>query len=259
MKSARLGNIVVSFNESNHTYTDNLGRKYISVTTLINSQFQKFDTEAHAVRVAIREGVSKEEVIARWKQKGEETRDLGTRAHKLAESIFLRTPLPVPDSDQERRLFAMIWDACSKLRDMWVFHEAEMIVFDPEYLIAGQIDLMMIEPGNTEKIGINWITDWKTCESLTDDSYGKFGLPPISHYRDSKISKYTLQVRIYEWMFRKMCGHPLTSQGMTDCGIIHVHHSLSAPRWISVERVDREIELIMQHRKQQIGGQTWAS
>lgn len=58
----------LTFTEEDHRYFDNEGRDYVSVTTLVKSAFPKFDAQAAAKRVSLREGGGPHGVLAPWER-----------------------------------------------------------------------------------------------------------------------------------------------------------------------------------------------
>ena len=81
---------LISFDEANHTYTYE-GQNFISVTTLIDNYFSHFEVEKIAAKKAAKMGVSPEILIEEWRQKGDESRQLGTTLHSrpIKSIIFL--------------------------------------------------------------------------------------------------------------------------------------------------------------------------
>ncbi len=248
MRCAEQSGTVVTFTESDHSYRDNRGGQYRSVTQIVNSLFPKFDADGNALRVALREGTTKEDVLARWKQAGNESRETGTAAHALAEAIFLGQDLPQPKNERERHAFKLIWDATSRLKSIWKHLIAEALIFSEQYRIAGQVDEIMIENGTVQAPKV-WIIDWKTNKEISRNNYGRFASAPIAHVPDHNFAKYTLQLRLYERIIldEKILAMRGVTNPATDCGIVHVPPSAAEPIWIPVPRCDAEIDAIIKH------------
>ena len=76
---------LISFEESEHVYTHQQLGRFDSWTETISSYFNPFDTDSVAASVAQKEGIQKEEVIARWEHQTE----LGTQLHANIERFLL--------------------------------------------------------------------------------------------------------------------------------------------------------------------------
>ena len=52
-----LENCKITFTEDDHSYIDNIGKKYVSVTTLVANAFPKFDSDLQAEKYAKKNGL----------------------------------------------------------------------------------------------------------------------------------------------------------------------------------------------------------
>jgi ATP-dependent exoDNAse (exonuclease V) beta subunit len=253
MKASRQGNTTVTLNEQNHTYTDQNGKAYKPATKFVESFFPRFDSDANALRVAIKEGTSKDAILARWKATAQASCEAGTRTHVLAESILTKQPLQQPASESERKRFSCVWNACQMLdRVGWKPFFCEWLIFSPRHGIAGTVDLIMIEDASkTVSEGKIWILDWKTNKAIDrNNKYGQFALEPIKHVPDCNFAKYTFQLRLYERIINEenlMCGS--SGNADTDCAIIWIPPESETPEFIPVPRIDTELDAILSARK----------
>jgi ATP-dependent exoDNAse (exonuclease V) beta subunit len=192
--------ITITFDPAAHRYETDLCKDFISVTTLVKTFANPFDTEKNAARVAARDGRTVEEVVRDWKDKAAASCRLGTRVHETAEAAILGQSAPhSPETDQERDLMATAWQACTDLLDAgWVPVQPELIVFSENYGVGGTIDLP-IRDGD----GMLWILDWKTNAKIDREGFaGAMCRHPMSHLPDCAFTSYSLQLATYERLLR---------------------------------------------------------
>jgi hypothetical protein len=218
----------ITFDPDNHSYTDNTGKRYTSATEFVKQCFEPFDEMAAAERIAKRDNRIEAEIISEWRAKAKASADYGTNVHAYAESLVLGMTPPEPGTSQERRAFQIVDKAMTHLERHYEFLGAEQIVFDPLFDLAGTIDL----PARNKATGAIAILDWKTCEDITDDSFGKFAFEPIQNIRDSKVSHYALQLSLYGWMLtdQQYSAYP-TAGDPVELALIHIPHIGSDPVW----------------------------
>ena len=98
---------LLSFEADTHTYFYD-GREMLSVTTLVDDCFPKFDAEYWAERKAAKEGVTPQIILDRWEREARRARELGTSMHDRIERYYLGEELPDDDVDSLRlfRMFA---------------------------------------------------------------------------------------------------------------------------------------------------------
>jgi hypothetical protein len=237
-------NRTISFDESAHRYTDDAGQEYVSGTSLAKRYFPPFDKATALKSSAAKTGRTEAELEAEWDAKGKAASEYGTRVHAYAEALILGTPKPTAETDQERRAFAVVDKALTALAKSYEILGAEMIVFDPLYAVAGTIDL----PARNRKTKNLAILDWKTCESITDDNYGKFALTPIQRVRDSKLAHYMMQLSLYAWMLTDESRGLYSTAGQpAELALIHIPHFGNDPVWRPVQYDGAAAWAIIQH------------
>jgi len=217
----------ITFDPDEHEYRDQENRRYISGTGLVRRSFPEFDEIAAANRVAKRENRLAIEVLSEWGLKAQESSEYGMRVHAFAEALILGQQTPPATSLRDRRAFNIVRKAMPMLRDTYNFLTPEQIIFDPLYRVAGTIDL----PAINKKNGKLAILDWKTCEGITEQSFG-MALDPIAHVPDNKVNHYALQLSIYAWVMTHPEYTSYPSKGMdVELALIHIQHECPDPIW----------------------------
>lgn len=90
---------------------------------------------------------------------------------------------------------------CENLFDLEEGAYTELLVFDLDLWVAGQIDEVFIKgKGKNKKV---WISDHKTNEKRPEKSDIQNCFHPLEHLNASKHTKYSLQVSIYAYILQK--------------------------------------------------------
>jgi len=231
----------ISFDPASHTYADSDGRRYTSGTGLVRQYFYPFNAPDAAERIASRDGTNAPDVLAEWESKAATSSAFGTRIHEYAESLIIGTTPPPPESDNERRARRIVDKALVGIERHYEILGAEQIVFDPLYLIAGTIDL----PARNRETGALAILDWKTCESITLDSYGRQALTPIAHVPDSKVHHYALQLSAYAWILAEPSRTYPSAGEPVELAMIHIPHIGEDPIWRPVDYMRDEVDAMI--------------
>lgn len=192
--------INITFTQDDHSYNDNRGKKYISVTTLISKAFPEFDKETVAQKCAIKRGTTKEILLAEWQKKAKQATRLGTRLHYNMEHYILNQldKLYSPQNLIEKIKFDSGKKMVEKIKEIYhpLSMEPEKLVFSPTFGIAGSIDLL-VKLSQNEYI----IFDWKCLsKDLQEHSFkNKCGhILPTLYIQDCNFFHYSLQLQIYE-------------------------------------------------------------
>lgn len=203
-KSKNPAGVEILFEESTHRYTSNIDNKtieYVSGTTFLSRFFPKFDpTGAITERCAKKEGLTVQQIKAKWEAKGKESCRLGTRCHETIEDILLgRTLRNKAENIIEQKRFQNAINIAKKIKDRLDIVGVEKIVFDHKLKIAGTIDLL----AKNKSKNIFYIIDHKTNEKIeTENTYNKFCLNPISHIPDNSFYHYALQLNLYAFLLK---------------------------------------------------------
>lgn len=144
---------------------------------------------------------SPEDIEKKW----EWWRDLGTMLHADIENYWNMEPLNIHDENKVCfEQFKLLFQ--DKDWAHWEPYRTEWSVFDPETMIAGQIDMVgMID----RELGHVVLIDWKRCESIGDYSFGdgpRRGFGVCSSLANAKYPKYCLQLNIYKYILEKYYG-----------------------------------------------------
>ena len=189
---------MVFFNKEQHSYTNSEGEKYISVTTLLSEYKNKFDTEKHATRVALKEGVTKEFVIQLWEDITKTATDKGTEIHKALEDYITKVEATC---DKHRDLCRSYDDIVNNNIDKHTEVLSEKLLYNDEYKVAGTADLIY-DHDKYFTIG-----DFKTNKKFNFSSkYNEYFNEPLSHLTYSEFNSYALQLSLYAFMYEKLSG-----------------------------------------------------
>jgi hypothetical protein len=178
------------FNKETHTYTHN-GEVYKSVSEFIGQYFPEFKKDIISSAVAKRDGLEKQDVLDKWKMKGEMAQDYGNAIHTAIE-MFLKYG-EKPDHNHLK-------DAVDQYEELNEYEtvRSEIVFYCEDKKIAGTSDLV-VKLGNKEVI----IRDIKTNGDLHKDGYNKMK-EPFKELEDSKLNKYRLQLSVYKYLAEVM-------------------------------------------------------
>lgn len=236
----------IQFNPEDHSYIDSNGIGYISATTFVKSFFEPFDEKDALSRTSVKTGILEMELLSEWREKRESASEHGNMVHAFAEATIMGLSVPTPSTDDDRRSCAILGEAINELENTYDFVSAEQIVFDPRIGVAGTVDLIAFNR-KTSKLAI---LDWKTCESITNDSFGKRGLPPIEHVPDSKVSHYALQLSLYAHILASQSSLYPTKGCQIELALIHIPPVGDEPVWRPMREMDREISMMLDFASQ---------
>jgi len=222
--------LILTFTEDDHSYVDNLGRSYTSVTSLVHDQFPEFDEQTVALRMAQKKGLGQTEadaLIESWHAKRDAACIYGTRVHEKGE-FYLTNGLHGADHDprdyKENIAFKAIQAAVFNLQQQFELIACELKLFSPKYLVAGTADLLMRARG-----GSYLLLDWKTNEDISDDSWGN-GVGLCQGIPDNNKGHYSLQLSIYEHLLRSEGHIPMDAD--VQRAIMWIQPFSSRPQWI---------------------------
>jgi len=189
------------------------GVQYISVTTLRDAWFKKFDPDETLRKMRLKpmgkyEGMTDDDIKQEWKAKGEEASSKGTLLHKHIELFYKLEPV-TNESIEYTQFQAFVQDSSL------VPYEIEWMVCDPETRIAGTIDFVA-----QNKDGTIDLYDWKRSSKVSEyvTAYSHCLEPELSHIPDTTYWKYTIQLNLYKYLVEKkglrvkrmflVCFHP---------------------------------------------------
>ena len=230
----------VSFQESDHIYIVN-GTPLDSVTTFVKNCFPEFNADLHAKRKAEALGITKEEVLEMWDEKGRESREKGTAMHKKIEAYYLGKSVSTDETFDLFKIFA------NKIT--LKPYRTEWVVYDWDQKIAGTIDF--VDYQNGEYI----IYDWKRSDKLIaknglpikNSLYGEKALLPIDNLDDSPYYHYALQLSLYKYILEKNYGITISKLRL---GIFHP--SYNKPYVLEMPYLKNEIDTLFGLRSEVI-------
>lgn len=186
---------MLTFDKASHSYrniyTDEL---YTSATTLINKYKKKFDADYYAKKAADKEGVTPEEIKARWKKMNDESKVKGSNIHEAIDVFNKTGEIAEPYKELLASISALNLYDVSKIK-------CEELVYNHSYKLAGTADII-------EDLGSNFnVYDFKTNKKFNLHSpYGAQLLSPVSHLSECEYNIYALQLSLYAFMYKSMTG-----------------------------------------------------
>lgn len=201
---------MINFNDELHKYTNNSGREYISVTTLIGQCKDEFETNRVAKECEIRgeerknykySGMKAEEIIGEWETICKEALRKGNKYHDLKElEILYQGQVLQKPLNGSRLLFPGYQDYIDLNYLEAGITYPELRIYWDELEIAGHIDVVTVDYGN-----VVHIKDYKTNKRpLSKKGYkGKKMKPPLDKFQDCSYIHYSLQLNLYGWILEQ--------------------------------------------------------
>lgn len=134
-------NKTLYFYPKEHKYVDKNDKKYTSVTTLVHQFFPKFDSKRIA-RMCVNNPNTKyfrrgiDDVLLEWNENGQQAAKFGKHVHKYAECKLLGESLPIPESDQEAKMFKNVEKFVENLLKEYKLLESELIIFSEKFGVS---------------------------------------------------------------------------------------------------------------------------
>ena len=187
---------MLHINESHQYFKE--GVQYISVTTLRDSWFKKFDADEVLRKMKTKtekyEGMTDEEIKQSWASKGVEASTQGTNLHKHIELYYKNEPT-VNESIEYAQFLEFAQDTSL------VPYQVEWMVCDQDTRIAGTIDFV-----GQNSDGTLDLYDWKRSSKVNENVpwYSHCLEPELCHIPDTTYWKYTIQLNLYRYLVEKM-------------------------------------------------------
>lgn len=216
--------IGLSFVESKHIYymKDNGGNfttKFPSVSKIIKNFYKPFDSQGISMRMAKGDLEEQKRLLAEWKQSGEDSVNLGSRAHFEMEKYIVeqygdfkevRRPKFYCTEEQLIRSDKMITAGKNFINLMHergaVLVDTEMVMGDPTLGYVGQSDntWIMLNKDQTDFGFV--ISDYKSNQPKNFEvmPYTEKLYPPFQEYPDNALGHYYLQIPLYGKLLMKM-------------------------------------------------------
>lgn len=208
--------LTITFSEEQHKYDciELPEVNFTSVSTLINLYHEKFDSNTHAKRVAEREGVQIEEILAKWAAENLKAVTRGTKYHLQQEEKLYKNPKT--KRHETHNGYKKAFDIFSLVEGIY----PELIVYDIEHEIIGTADYVEIFSDNTFIV-----RDFKTNKELKLKGYMEFNpftktksekkmFAPLSHIGDCNFNHYSIQLSTYAYLLEQT-GLKLRPNGLT--------------------------------------------
>lgn len=236
----------LSFDEFKHVYyyaDDKQGiLKCISVTTFLRNFEPPFDEEKWSKHVANKEGKTQEEIKEQWAKKNKESKEFGSRIHKIAENYLNMTyandtqPIAIHNKKEH--------DYFNHIKQFWQdakleLIETEKMVCLPEYRLAGTIDLLA-KSANT-----NFLLDWKTNSKFNLNNQYQNLLDPLEHLPSCELTKYSLQLSLYKHILEKRYKTKINYNAL-------IHLNENEYTMYYCKHLDKEVEKLLEIRKKQV-------
>lgn len=185
---------MVKLNLKDHTYYDEEGYNYNSVTKLIKIFEPPFDPEKKIItKIAKRENVDVKTIQDKWDKKRIDAASRGTEIHKILET-YIKTNTYLPENQSLINTF-------NKIKFNGELDQ-EVILSNKSKLIAGTADV--IEKVKTKESFKYNIWDFKTNEKFTFNSpYDNRFSKPLDGLEDCLYNKYALQLSFYAWLLEQ--------------------------------------------------------
>lgn len=230
----------IHFEPEGHIYMVG-GIRYQSVTTFLSGFFPQFDMEYWARRKAAAERCTPEELIARWRKKGQLAAEQGTRLHHDIEQYLLGAPC---GTDGEA--FPLFLKFHREHPDLNPFR-TEWSIYDEEHHIAGTIDLLEKRDGQYR------MYDWKRSSKLIGPKgkvikecrSGQKAYTPIAHIDNTSYYHYALQQSLYRYILEKHYGITLQSSSL-----VVLHPAYSDYHLIALPYLKAEVCAMLRVRKE---------
>lgn len=181
----------LDFNPEEHVYKHR-DRQLSSVSSVIKRFVEPFDAENISKFVALKRGITQEEVLAEWEAKKIAACDRGNEAHLFGEN-YEKGMTPTNGFEQA---IVNFWDSIPDHIEPFLF---ELQMFSQELGIAGTADIILYN-NKTEKF---IIADYKTNIDLFKNFKGKKLLEPFQNLLDSPFNKYQIQLSLYQYLFEQ--------------------------------------------------------
>jgi len=184
---------MIVFDEKSHSYTNSTtNRPYISVSKLLSLYKEPFDRDFWSKRAAAKEGITQEEVLAKWDKTTKDACDKGTSVHDLVEN-YIKT-----DEIGDKALIKALNEVFNKKDYKRVL--SEELVYNDEFEVAGTSDIICDVDNDTFDV-----YDFKTNKKfLFENKYGKYLKTPLNNLQQCQYNDYSIQLSLYAFLYSKL-------------------------------------------------------
>ena len=257
----------VTFQEDDHSYTHNpTGKRYTSATTLIGKYHEKFDSKRVAKGYAVKMGKKVTDPnwspewgkpqywIDKWEANTQLACTRGSAFHLKKE---LEVLAQTGQTTSNREGYNYSQDYSLLPLGLWL---TELLVHDPYWGIAGQIDKVWLEETcfDIRDLKTNGKMDLKSYCREIPTALSELGIEeprkeykmmyfPVNHIQDSNYWHYALQLSLYAYMVERLTGKTCRS-------LILEHHKPLSDTEVDpvateyeVPYLREDVELMLQH------------
>jgi ATP-dependent exoDNAse (exonuclease V) beta subunit len=197
IKIAKHNGNTLTYDDEKHSYVDQDGQVYTSVTHVVESLFPKFDKVKVAKRCAHKYKTTPEELIRQWTEKGDNARVYGTKAHYYAET---KAKALVSPKAKDQRLRQAQRNIDKTFQDFIQGKDvvgSEKIVFSKKHCMAGTIDLLL------QDSNCIYVTDWKSNEEIKTSPVYEYGFEMFRDIPSTNFWHYAVQLNLYEFILKQ--------------------------------------------------------
>lgn len=197
----------LTFTEKDHIYKYN-GKTCKSVTTFIDEHKREFDEDKIANKLSRKTGVPASVYKIEWKKKCEDACLLGNTVHEGAEYFgrkWSSTKIHSWNPEYPVQLQGVEKYILDNPQFAPVTRYYELPIVHPEYLLAGTIDLLILDNG------LATIIDWKTNKNIDLIGVEKMR-HPINRLDDCDLIYYALQLNLYAAILELSYSVPVQSR-----------------------------------------------
>jgi hypothetical protein len=258
-RNAHERDLYIKFHEYGHRYeiTNDPGKRYTSVTTLVHSQFPKFNADAIIDKMMKSKswapghkywGLTANEIKAQWNSSGAAAANSGTNLHEQIETFMndkrftfeythkelLQEHLIMKQYENVER--GIEWDFFLKFVEDNPHlkpYRTEWTIYDENVKVAGSIDMVYENSNNTLEI-----YDWKRCKEITkvngwnETATNKL----ISHLPSTNFWQYALQLNTYKQILEAKY-----NKIVTKLCLVRIHPDANSYELIEVPFLTKEV------------------
>jgi hypothetical protein len=250
----------IVFLDKTHSYLiDNKPAAKYSVTKLLESFKEPFDSEKWSKIKAREIGVSSQEMLDSWDSKSTYSKVLGTVFHSYAENYYQNKVIPYDknwvssqiNDEQHSELKTTLESLLKQFinfyndtKDYLIPIRNELVVGDLNHTkICGTIDLLCY---NTKIEGLE-LYDFKTNKEINfSHKYHKRFLSPLDHLDACELNTYSLQLGLYKNFIESH-----TSLRIQNSFIIWLNKNNDNYRLIPLLNLSSEVQMMLEKFSQQ--------
>jgi ATP-dependent exoDNAse (exonuclease V) beta subunit len=200
----------VTFEPISHTYQDENGNFLTSVSKVIETFKNKFDSDYWSKKKAKKRGVDQSVILTEWKAKSDNSIVKGNGIHEAMEQYFI--------NGTESELIISYLPIVKVWKEQNYEFMPEKLLYSTKYMVAGTADMIIKTGGNSYSI-----IDWKTNAKIKMNNGFQKMLGCCHQLDDCNFNQYSLQQNLYGILLQEMYPEA-TIQKMS---IIHLNDKLN--------------------------------